>query len=925
MIGVDPLAWAPAELAREYRFERILGEEQGIVRVLAHDRRLDRPVLLVLLSTAHGGDRLPVEPFLAGMRLLARVGHAGVRAVQRADAYGHVAFAVLEHVEGEPLADHLARGRRPLSEAAGHGIELLDALEASHARGVAHPELSAATVVRDYARLVIDGVGAVPADPTTQRAGLEAVARIVYHAATGRPWDAAADQPFTRVPRALRSVLRRALAADPDTRWPDAASFGGALAAARRPSWTVGAAVALLGVFVAASAGWLPLPPWRPSAPPSNELAVLPLDGADSLGPALAHLLTLELKDVPGLDLTSSKRIERWSARHGGQLEGVQHLAPRELGVRWAVHGLVTRTPGHLHVRLTLYPWRGTKVSLPEVSGSEQDLTGLSERLSLPMLAVVAPELEPRVGELEDLVGVPFDAVKAFLQGEAAFDRDAWTQARRYYEGAIATDPGFALARWRLANVKRWEREPYDFFGDIRKLDEQYGDRLRASDRAVVEALLTPDLDRRLAQLDSLASRPRSDAYLQYLYAEELFHRGPLAGHDIELAVRAMGRTIERDSSFAEAYNHLFAAHLRAGRSGAARHILGLRRRIAAGAWPGDLDKVRLMELAYDARFHPLRARLKLWALDHTHDSSTLAGVAQVARLGDPWFDIPGAQVALCRILLDHAAATDSARAGARNGIALGLMTLGRPTAALAQLDSAVALAPSAEARLQRAEWNVFPHLAGLPTRPAAGSSWRDALQRLRADPAGPAFAPRIQWALAAGSLGAGDTAGFVAHADTLEALAPGSPLAALLRAVGAGARGQPGLALAISDSLRAAMSVNQPPDPFAGAVYHLLRADWHLAASDHRAADRDWRWIDGSDFNGWPIGVVQAGEIDAAFGVYARWRRGDAALESATTAVDSAAACARLRRVVELWSGSEPVMRPLREAAVQRVRACRR
>jgi hypothetical protein len=252
-------------------------------------------------------------------------------------------------------------------------------------------------------------------------------------------------------------------------------------------------------------------------------------------------------------------------------------------------------------------------------------------------------------------------------------------------------------------------------------------------------------------------------------------------------------------------------------------------------------------------------------------------------------------------------------------------MTLGRPTEALAQLDSAVALAPSAEARLQRAEWDVFPHLAGLPTRPGAGSSWRDALQRLRADPAGPAFAPRIQWALAAGSLGAGDTAGFVAHADTLEALAPGSPLAALLRAVGAGARGQPGLALAISDSLRAAMSVNQPPDPFAGAVYHLLRADWHLAASDHRAADRDWRWIDGSDFNGWPIGVVQAGEIDAAFGVYARWRRGDAALESATTAMDSAAACARLRRVVELWSGSEPVMRPLREAAVQRVRACQR
>ena len=442
------------------------------------------------------------------------------------------------------------------------------------------------------------------------------------------------------------------------------------------------------------------------------------------------------------------------------------------------------------------------------MTGTVTDLVGLTERLSLPVLNIVAPELEPRVGELRDFAGVPFEALKSFLQGEAAYDRDEWTLAEQRYEAAIDADSTFALARWRLANVRHWERRPYDYLADLRELDGRLGDRLRPTDRAVVKAFLEPDVDRRLRRLDSVVSHARPDAYLQYLYAHELFHRGPLVGRDIELAIRGMRETIALDSSFADPYNHIFAADLRAGRKEHARHTLALRQAIEVKSWPGDLDKVRLMKLAYDERFRPWRGRLARWWLERTGDSATLAGVSQVARLGAPWFDIPGAQIGLCRILLDRESSTDSARASARNGIAIGLLALGRTSEALAQLDSSIADWPSPEVRLQRAEWEVIPRLVGLSVIPASAPRWREPLEQMLADTTTARLETRIRWALALGHVASGDTAAARGQATRLEQLAPGSPLGVLLRAVIAGKGGDLSRALDVSDSVRGAVSV---------------------------------------------------------------------------------------------------------------------
>jgi hypothetical protein len=510
---------------------------------------------------------------------------------------------------------------------------------------------------------------------------------------------------------------------------------------------------------------------------------------------------------------------------------------------------------------------------------------------------------------------VPVAALKAFLLGEEAGGRDERSRAVGFYEDAVRADPEFALAEWRLANVRRWRRVPYDL--DLRLLR---GDRLGEVDRRLLEALLEPDLRRRFAMLDSTVAEFPDDAYARLIFGEELWHRGPLVGVDVAEAWRMMGKAVAADSALAQAYDHIIMYHIRQGESGKAWEAYDQMARVTLRPSPGDPDRRRFFRLALLERFHPRFMRVAHWWLDVTHDSSDIANLAQVARLGAPWFDIPEAQVALSRILLRHGSPTDSARGSARVGIALGDLAQGRVARGLAQLDSAADALGTAEMRLQQAEWRVIPPALGVSGWfEGDAAPWVDRLDRLSG---ASALGRRARWALALERLGAGDTAGFVARAAYPDAA--GDPLAGLLRAVRAGVLGHPDQALAISDSVRAAFEVAQPPDPFAGAAFHLFRGAWEVAHGRPQAADREWLWYEASDFDGWPSAHPQAGEVDGVIGVLGRWRRGDLMLSGATGASDSATGCALVRRAAEVWRDADAALGPLRSAMRSRAEGCR-
>ncbi len=898
--------YAPLRAALEHEFliEEVVQEAADGAAYLARDLTLDRLVLVRAIDPAWAGEPRAAE-FAREAKMLASLSHPSIPAIHHAGMTGDFRFIVLEHPEGPTLERCLGDSTLPPDEVLRLGAQILGALETAHAAGIVHSEVVSRNVIVSEGRYVMHGFGrAGAAGDGVELADLKAVGRLLGEAGGGT------------LPRPLRAAIDRALDRDAVGEKPSARGFREALetvalrAAPRHRGKKIAIGAVLAAGAVLAIGGRLERP--GPPGPAPRELAVLPLevDGSqplDPLGSNLAHLIQLDLEEVPGLGLTPRGQVDRWWETQDRESRAVDgSSATRELRTHWVAHGLVDRRPGDvLRVRLSLYDSSGATRVLPEVRGPASDLAALGDSISLRILHVVAPRSNQLYEPAGGFAGVPLPALKSFLQGEAALARDAWALAQRQYEIALRIDSTFALADWRLANVAQWRRLPQG--SDLAAVYRRHASRLRPRDRMLIQALLEPDLAIRFARLDSVIQRLPGDAYARLLQGEELFHRGPLTGRPLEQALPVMAAAVARDSSLALAHDHLVLGHVRLGNRREARAALALRRRVGRGVGQADLDLLPFLELVYDERFVPWRAWLRYHYIARRQDPRQLDGVRRVARLGTPWLDLPRTQLRYCDLLLRAGRPAAETHATAHEGKGLALFALGRLDEALAEFDSAAALFDSPEARLQQAEWRVVPHALGLPGIDTAG--WEPRLAQLADDSI---VGSRAAWALALARLGAGDTVGARRWSERLPA---GDPLRVLIDAGRAAAHGDVAAALAMTDSVHPAFQVTRPPDPFAGAVFHLYRGDWWEAVSQPARADRERLWYEASNLEGWPEGLSQAGEVDGALAPFARLKR--------ARALDGDQACGHLARLGELWSEASPALRPLADEAGALARGC--
>jgi serine/threonine-protein kinase len=931
-----------------YEIERELGSGPVGAVFLASDLSLKRRVAIKVLYPELATDPIS-RRFTREARILASLNHPNIVAIHETGEAAGLRYYIRDFLEGEPLSRRLARGPLSAGDAAHLGRDVLGALAASHRSGVIHRDLRPANIFCLGDRYVladfevarrpagVDGTGAtteerprsleyaapeqLTGDNVSSRSDLYALGMVLYEALTGRRWRSGATVTAARwsgAPRWFRGVLRRALAPVPAERWPDAAAFMDGLDAAEakgkaRRGSGYAAAVIVLGILFAMSRGRIGAD--GPGAPP-RQMAILPFESEgsssdDSLAAGLSHLVQLNLDNLPGLTLTPPRQVKRWWDGHGGSLIGVEKAtAARDLHVHWLAHGSLERQGDSLRVRLTVYDSAGRKTPIPEVRGRASDLGALGDTLAVSLVRAIAPHLAESYRVVGDVAGVSLGAQREFLRGEAALQQDAWSLAERHFQSALELDSTFALAAWRLANVKRWRRVPYD--EDLRKLYDRRDARLRPLDRDLIAAFNEPSLRRRLARLDSVIARFPDDAYARLLLAEELFHRGPLVGRSLDEGVHAMAEAVARDSSMSLTYDHLAFAAIRQGRRADARKAIRNRARVGTARSHGDPDILSLAWLAYDERFVPWRGRLKRRYLGWAADSAQVEGVSRVFRTGVLWSDIPESQVVLSDLLLQSVRSDSAARASAYEGKGIGLMTLGRPGAALARVDSAATLFGNDSARLEQGEWRVVLKALGLPI--SDSGDWHPRLAALTGDPL---LGQRAAWALGLAAYARGDTVEGKSWRTRLRAAPQARPLEQFLAAMEAAARSQWTAALAITDSLEIVFNATTPPDPFARSAFHLQRGNWLAAAGDGAGADREWLWYEGSDVEGWPRGPAQAGEIDGMLGVYARLLQGQALLRpEAAGGADRARGCAYLKRVRELWSGAEQAFTLLKARA---------
>ena len=77
--------------------------------------------------------------------MLASLNHANIAQIHGREESGRSAL-VMEFVEGETLAEHIARGPIPLDDVLPIARQIADALEAAHERGIIHRDLKPANV-----------------------------------------------------------------------------------------------------------------------------------------------------------------------------------------------------------------------------------------------------------------------------------------------------------------------------------------------------------------------------------------------------------------------------------------------------------------------------------------------------------------------------------------------------------------------------------------------------------------------------------------------------------------------------------------------------------------------------------------------------------------------------------------------------------
>jgi Tol biopolymer transport system component len=156
----------------------------------ARDTRLDRIVAIKILPPAWTSDPAMKERFSREAQTIASLKHPNIcvlhdvgrlRVSDASASQGdEIDFLVMEFLDGETLADRLAKGPLPLDDAMTIGIAIADALDKAHRQGVIHRDLKPANVM-----LVRGGGSSGPSIPklldfglATSRAALPAASNL---------------------------------------------------------------------------------------------------------------------------------------------------------------------------------------------------------------------------------------------------------------------------------------------------------------------------------------------------------------------------------------------------------------------------------------------------------------------------------------------------------------------------------------------------------------------------------------------------------------------------------------------------------------------------------------------------------------------------------------------------------------------------
>ncbi|MFF3869459.1 protein kinase [Micromonospora sp. NPDC001898] len=257
------------QLGNRYRLdERIASGGMGDVW-RGTDQVLGRTVAVKSLLPALLDEPGFAERFRGEARTMATINHPGVVDVYDFGSDQHIAFLVMEYVEGDALSSTLGRvGRLTPARTMALLAQAADALHAAHCKGIVHRDVKPGNLlVRPNGTLVLTDFGIArselvgqltaagsvlgtasyisPEQATgavaTPASDVYALGVVAYQCLAGRrpfegdnPLEIAmrhvrdAPRPLPGdIPPSVRAIVERAMAKDPTARWPSAAALAG--------------------------------------------------------------------------------------------------------------------------------------------------------------------------------------------------------------------------------------------------------------------------------------------------------------------------------------------------------------------------------------------------------------------------------------------------------------------------------------------------------------------------------------------------------------------------------------------------------------------------------------------------------------------------------------------------------------------------